>query len=102
MRNLGECVSELGNRRGVFAHTVESWFRKQIRSPSEALKRFPLAALSFVLILLIVTRNTGFANDKKTDPEEIGRYCEITGITPPRLPGRPSAVQSIVAIVAFG
>jgi hypothetical protein len=36
------------------------------------LKRFLLAGFSLVLVLLIITRSTGFANDKKKDPDEIG------------------------------
>jgi hypothetical protein len=44
--------------------------RLGVKKPS--LKCLPLAALSIILALLIVTPSTGFSNDKKKDPDEIG------------------------------
>jgi len=46
--------------------------RSELRVRKPPLKRFLLSAFSFLLVLLIVTHSTGFANDTKKDPDEIG------------------------------
>ena len=82
MRNQRECVSELRNGRGVLRIQLnsDSENRPEVRVRKPTLQRLLLAALSLVLVLLIVTRSTGFANDKKKDPTEIGIFDVAKGV----------------------